>query len=330
MSDVVGVMPCLDIQGGRVVKGIHFTDLIDAGDPVESAVTYERAGADELAFLDISATIEQRRTVFDVLERVTAAVRMPVTVGGGIRSVGDVEEALAAGAAKVSVSSAAFRNPEFIREAASRFGGERIVLAIDADLNASLPSRREVFIDGGRTPTGVDAIEFARQMAGLGAGAFLPTSKLGDGARRGYDLELIRGIVDATGLPTVASGGAGKLVHFLEAVREGGASAGLDGYFGFGGFGDVFSDRTEIGRSALREAAERGVVLEGRKLWLVGDTPNDVSAGRALGIPVVGVASGKYGAEELMSAGAARVVRDFTEGEALLEWMAEGGGEGGR
>ena len=224
MSEAVKIMPCLDIREGRVVKGIHFVDLIDAGDPVESAKAYEASGADELGFLDINATVENRRTTFDVLRRVTEAVKIPVTVGGGIKALGDVETALESGAAKVSISSAAFRNPEFVGEAAKRFGSGRIVLAIDADRNDALPSRREVFVDGGRTPTGEDAVEFARRMADMGAGEMLPTSKLGDGARRGYDLDLIRGIAEATKLPTVASGGAGKLVHFYEAVREGHAS----------------------------------------------------------------------------------------------------------
>ncbi|MDD2519661.1 MAG: HisA/HisF-related TIM barrel protein [Kiritimatiellae bacterium] len=224
MKKTIHIMPCLDIRDGRVVKGIHFVDLIDAGDPVACASAYEASGADELGFLDITATVEKRGTVFDVLRRVTEAVTIPVTVGGGIRTPADVEAALAAGAAKVSISSAAFRDPDFVAEAVKQFGGKRIVLAIDADRNRKLPSQREVYIDGGRTPTGTDAVEFAKRMAGLGVGEMLPTSKLGDGSKKGYDLDLIRGIADATKLPTVASGGAGKLIHFLEAVKEGHAS----------------------------------------------------------------------------------------------------------
>jgi len=224
MKRTVSIMPCLDMREGRVVKGIHFVDLVDAGDPVACATAYEADGADELGFLDISATVEKRRTMFDVLRRVTSAVKIPVTVGGGIRSLADVESALEAGAKKVSISSAAFRDPAFVAEAVKRFGGKTIVVAIDADRNTKLPSKREVYIDGGRTPTGADAVEFAKKMAGLGAGTMLPTSKLGDGSKRGYDLDLIRGIADATRLPTVASGGAGKLIHFLEAVKEGHAS----------------------------------------------------------------------------------------------------------
>lgn len=230
-------MPCLDIRGGRVVKGIHFADLIDVGDPVACATAYQAAGADELGFLDITATLEKRPTAFAVLRRVTAAVRIPVTAGGGIQSVADVESALEAGAKKVSLSSAAFRDPAFVAEAVKRFGGAVVVLALDVDRNAKLPSKREVYVDGGRTPTGVDAIEFAKKMADLGVGGLLPTSKQGDGTKRGYDLELIRGLVDATKLPTVASGGAGKLIHFLEAVKEGHASTLLAAsVFHFGTF----------------------------------------------------------------------------------------------
>lgn len=224
MKKYVHIMPCLDMCKGRVVKGIHFVDLVDAGDPIACATAYEAAGADEIGFLDITATVEKRRTMFDVLQRVTAAVKIPVTVGGGIKNLADVQAALAAGARKISISSAAFRDPDFVAAAVKQFGGSKIVVAIDADRNRKLPSHREVFIDGGRTATGADAVEFARKMAGLGVGEILPTSKMGDGAKHGYDLELIRAIVDATHLPTVASGGAGKLIHFLEAVREGHAS----------------------------------------------------------------------------------------------------------
>lgn len=224
MKKTVNIMPCLDIRDGKVVKGIHFVDLIDVGDPVACAVAYESAGADELGFLDITVTAEKRPASFEALRRVTSAVKIPVTAGGGIRTLADVAAALAAGAKKVSIGSAAFRDPAFVAEAVKEFGGQRIVVAIDADRNIKLPSRREVYVDGGRTKTGVDAVEFAKKMADTGAGEMLPTSKMGDGAKRGYDLELIRGVADATKLPTVASGGAGKLIHFLEAVKEGHAS----------------------------------------------------------------------------------------------------------
>ncbi len=237
MKRTVNVMPCLDMRNGRVVKGIHFVDLVDAGDPVACATAYEADGADELGFLDITATVEKRQTTFDVLQRVTSAVKIPVTVGGGIRTLADVEAALAAGAKKASISSAAFRDPDFVAAAVQQFGGAAIVAAIDVDRNPRLPSKREVYVDGGRTPTGVDAVEFAKKLAGLGVGEMLPTSKTGDGSKRGYDLELIRAIADATKLPTVASGGAGKLIHFLEAVKEGHASTLLAAsVFHFGTF----------------------------------------------------------------------------------------------
>lgn len=233
----VKIMPCLDIANGRVVKGIHFVDLVDAGDPVSCATAYEAAGADELGFLDINATVENRKITFEVLKHVTSAVKTPVSAGGGIRSTLDVEQALAAGAAKVSISSAAFRNPDFVAEAVKEFGGERIVLAIDADENKALPSRREVYIDGGRTATGVDVVEFAKKMAASGVGGILPTCRFCDGSGRGYDLDLISSIVEATGLPTVASGGAGTLEHFYEAIVVGRASTLLAAsLFHFGTF----------------------------------------------------------------------------------------------
>jgi len=233
----VRVIPCLDMKDGRVVKGVHFVDLKDAADPVEAARAYSEGGADEVAFLDITATVEGRRTMFEVVRRVAAAVSVPLTVGGGIKSLEDIEEALRSGASAVSISSAAFRNPGLIREAVARFGGERIIVAIDADANPALPSGREVYIDGGRTATGKDAVEFAKEMAALGAGQILPTSKATDGVQTGYDLALTRGIADATGLPVIASGGAGTLEHFYQAVAEGHAQAVLAAsVFHFGTF----------------------------------------------------------------------------------------------
>ena len=235
--EIVAVIPCLDMKEGRVVKGVHFVELRDAADPVEAARAYSEGGADEIAFLDITATVEKRRTMFDVLARVTAVVKVPVTVGGGIRSLADVEQALQSGARRVSISSAAYRDPGFVRDAVRRFGAETIVVAIDADVNESLPSRREVYIDGGRTATGRDAVAFAREMADAGAGRILPTSKTADGTRQGYDLELTRAIADATGLPVIASGGAGTLEHFYQAVAQGHARAVLGAsVFHFGTF----------------------------------------------------------------------------------------------
>lgn len=233
----IRVIPCLDIKNGRVVKGVHFVDLRDALDPVEAAKAYFEGGADEIAFLDITATVERRRTVFDIVERVAGVIEVPLTVGGGIKAVSDIEEVLSRGVSKVSVSSAAFRDPGMVREAVENFGSDRIIVAIDADVNDRLPSKREVYIDGGRTPTGEDAVRFAKKMADLGVGELLPTSKATDGVRGGYDILLTRAVADETGLPVIASGGAGSLEHFYEAVSEGHASAVLGAsVFHFGVF----------------------------------------------------------------------------------------------
>lgn len=219
--DPVKVIPCLDMKDGRVVKGVHFVDLKDAADPVEAARAYANDGADEIAFLDITATVECRRTMFDVLEEVTRSISTPVTVGGGIQSIGNIQQALKSGAKRVSISSAAFRDPEMVKFAVQEFGSEKIVIAIDADKNPSLPSEREVYIDGGRTATGKDAVEFAKEMAAIGVGQILPTSKATDGTKEGFDLHLTRTIAQATGLPVIASGGAGTLEHFHLAVIDG-------------------------------------------------------------------------------------------------------------
>jgi len=235
--EFIRVIPCLDVQGGRVVKGVHFVNLRDAADPVEAARAYSEGGADEIAFLDITATVEKRRTMFDVLRRVAQVVTVPLTVGGGIKSAADVEEALESGASAVSISSAAFRDPGMVEEAVKRFGSEKIIVAVDADVNDECPSGREVYIDGGRTATGKDAVEFAREMADIGVGQILPTSKASDGVLEGYDITLTRAIADTTGLPVIASGGAGKLEHFHEAVVEGHAQAVLAAsVFHFGTF----------------------------------------------------------------------------------------------
>jgi cyclase len=236
-TDFVSVIPCLDIRGGRVVKGVHFVDLVDAADPVEAAQAYSKGGADEIAFLDITATVEGRRTMFDVVKRVAEVVQVPLTVGGGIKSVQDVGDAIDSGASAVSISSAAVRDPEMVKAAVDEFGSDKIIVAIDADENDSLPSKREVYIDGGRTATGKDAVEFATEMAGLGVGRILPTSKKADGTKDGYDLDLTRGIADATGISVIASGGAGKLEHFYDAVAQGHARAVLAAsVFHFGEF----------------------------------------------------------------------------------------------
>ena len=221
MSTPVTIMPCLDMQNGRVVKGIHFVDIADAGDPVECAKAYCTAGADELALLDITATVEKRGTLLDVVKRVSAACTVPVTVGGGICDVKSAGEVLTAGANTVSVSSAAFRNPEIIPAIINEFGRSALTVAIDVDVNPTMPSGYEVYIDGGRTATGYDAIEWAKKVDGYGVEVILPTSKAGDGAKTGYDLPVIRAMAQACNAKIVASGGAGKMEHFLEAVQAG-------------------------------------------------------------------------------------------------------------
>jgi len=217
----VKIMPCLDMQQGRVVKGVHFVNIRDAGDPVECAKAYCEAGADELAMLDITATVENRSTLLEVVKKVAAAATVPFTVGGGIKDVRSAALVLEAGANKVSTSSAAFRKPQVIAEMVKEFGGERVTVAIDVDRNPKLPSGYEVFIDGGRTATGADAIEWAKQVDGFGVGCILPTSKATDGAKTGFDLPLIKKTVAVTSAPVVASGGAGEMQHFYEAAQAG-------------------------------------------------------------------------------------------------------------
>ncbi|MBN1476904.1 imidazole glycerol phosphate synthase subunit HisF [Candidatus Sumerlaeota bacterium] len=221
MGQPISIMPCLDMQNGRVVKGVHFVDIRDAGDPVECALAHCRAGADELALLDITATVEGRATMLDVVRRVADATTVPFTVGGGISDVASAEAVLKAGADKISTSSAAFRRPAIVEEMVREFGPERVTVAIDVDQNPELPSGYEVYIDGGRTATGADAIEWAKRVDGYGVPVILPTSKAGDGAKTGYDLPVIHAIAEATSAQVVASGGAGEPHHFLEAVEAG-------------------------------------------------------------------------------------------------------------
>ena len=217
------VMPCLDMKDGRVVKGVHFVDLKDAGDPVENAKFYQQEGADELAMLDIAATVENRKTRLAWVRDVSSVIRIPLTVGGGIGSLNDIEDVLAAGAKKVSMNSAAVKNPELVREAAKAFGSERVTVAVDARRSKAMPSGFELVVSGGTKPVGKDAVEWARKCEQLGAGVILPTSMDGDGTQAGYDLEFTRAISDAVSLPVVASGGAGKLEDFHDAVVKGGA-----------------------------------------------------------------------------------------------------------
>ncbi|HOD27913.1 MAG TPA: imidazole glycerol phosphate synthase subunit HisF [Syntrophales bacterium] len=219
----IKIMPCLDMKNGRVVKGVHFVDIRDAGDPVENAAFYEMEGADELAMLDIAATLENRSTRLEWVRQVAAVINIPLTVGGGINSVEDIEMVLAAGASKVSMNSAAVRNPDLVAEAARRFGTDRITIAVDARRNAALPSGFELVVAGGTTPVGQDAVAWAGRCEELGAGIILPTSMDGDGTLAGYDLEFTRAIADRVTVPVVASGGAGTLEHFYEGVVKGGA-----------------------------------------------------------------------------------------------------------
>ncbi len=221
MRKQVRIMPCLDMQNGRVVKGVHFVDICDAGDPTECAKAYCLAGADELALLDITATVEGRQTMLDVVSEVSVVTTVPFTVGGGISDVKSAEAVLNAGATKISTSSAAFRKPEVIAEMVKEFGPDRVTVAIDVDQNPSLPSGYEVYIDGGRTATGKDAVEWAKQVDGYGVHVILPTSKAGDGAKTGYDLPVIKAMKETVTAEIVASGGAGTLEHFYEAVQAG-------------------------------------------------------------------------------------------------------------
>ncbi|HRR32788.1 MAG TPA: imidazole glycerol phosphate synthase cyclase subunit [Kiritimatiellia bacterium] len=237
MSQPVRITPCLDMQNGRVVKGVHFVDIRDAGDPVACARAYCAAGADELAMLDITATVEGRATLLEVVRRVADAVTVPFTVGGGISDVKTAEAVLAAGADKVSISSAAFRKPELVPELIRTFGAEKVTVAIDVDRNAAVPSGYEVYIDGGRTATGADAVEWAKRVDGFGVPVILPTSKAGDGARTGYDLPVIHAIKQAVSAEVVASGGAGTLEHFYDAVQAGATILLAASIFHFGVIG---------------------------------------------------------------------------------------------
>ena len=219
------IIPCLDVKGGRVVKGTNFVGLHDAGDPVELAATYDLEGADELVFLDITASVEERKAMLDVINKTAGEVFMPLTVGGGISTVDDIRNALRAGADKTSVNSAAVKNPQLIAEGAKLFGSQCIVLAIDARRCGE--NKWEVYVHGGRTPTGIDAVEWAKQGVALGAGEILLTSMDADGTKNGYDIPLTKAVSEAVNVPVIASGGAGKLEDFYEVLAEGGADAVL-------------------------------------------------------------------------------------------------------
>ena len=221
------IIPCLDVTAGRVVKGVNFVNLRDAGDPVELAAFYNTEGADELVFLDITASYEQRGTMLDVVRRTAEQVFIPVTVGGGIRRVEDIRATLGAGADKISLNTAAVQNPDLLRAGAEQFGAQCIVLAIDARKNLAMPGGYEVFIHGGRTPTGKDVVEWAQQGVALGAGEILLTSMDRDGTQQGYDLALNAAVSAAVSVPVIASGGVGTLEHFYEGLTTGGAEAAL-------------------------------------------------------------------------------------------------------
>jgi imidazole glycerol-phosphate synthase subunit HisF len=229
------LIPCLDVKDGRVVKGVNFVQLRDAGDPAACAIAYDAAGADELCFLDITASHENRGIILDVVQRTAEACFMPLTVGGGVRTIDDIRKLLLAGADKVSIMTAAVENRDFVRVAAEKFGSQCIVVAIDAKQTG--PGRWEIFTHGGRKPTGLDALAYAREVVSLGAGEILLTSMDRDGTKSGFDIELTRAVVDAVGVPVIASGGVGTLDHLVEGLREGGASAVLAAsIFHFGEF----------------------------------------------------------------------------------------------
>src|SRR5690348_6162980 len=219
------VIPCLDVKDGRVVKGVNFVNLVDAGDPVAQAKIYDAEGADELCFLDITASSDDRATLYDVVRRTAEQCFMPLTVGGGVREVEDIRQLLLAGADKASINTAAVARPEFVREAAEKFGAQCVVIAIDA--KQTTPGRWEVFTHGGRRATGLDAVDWAKRMTKLGAGEILLTSMDRDGTKQGFDIALTRAIADAVSVPVIASGGVGTLAHLVEGVRDGHASAVL-------------------------------------------------------------------------------------------------------
>jgi imidazole glycerol-phosphate synthase subunit HisF len=225
----VRVIPCLDVKDGRVVKGVNFVNLRDAGDPVEAAIAYDAAGADELCFLDITASHENRGIILDVVRRTAEACFMPLTVGGGVRSIQDIRALLTSGADKVSINTAAVARRDFVKEAAEKFGDQCIVVAIDAKKvsKPGAPDHWEIFTHGGRHPTGIDAVHYAREVVALGAGEILLTSMDRDGTRKGYDIALTRAIADATPVPVIASGGVGSLQHLVEGIRDGHATAVL-------------------------------------------------------------------------------------------------------
>ncbi len=253
MNTLVKIMPCLDMKDGRVVKGVNFVGLRDAGDPASNALFYQQEGADELAMLDIAATLENRKTRLAWVKNVSSAISIPLTVGGGISTLEDIRLVLAAGASKVSMNTAAVNNPDLIRQAATEFGSERVVIAIDARRSKGLPSGFELVVAGGTKPAGKDAALWAKECEALGAGAVLPTSIDRDGTKKGYDLDFTRAISDAVRLPVIASGGAGALEDFYDGVVKGGAQVLLAA--------SVFHFRTLSIRQVKEYLQDRGVTV---------------------------------------------------------------------
>jgi len=221
------IVPCLDVRDGRLVKGVHFVEIKDVGDPAENGQAYSEAGADELVFLDITATLENRKTMLDVVKRTVERISIPLTVGGGISTIDDIARLMDAGVSKISINSAAVKDPDFVKAAAAEFGSDRVTVAIDTRSSSDVPSGFEVVVSGGTKGTGIDAVEWAKKVEGLGVGTILPTSMDADGTQAGYDIPMTRAIADAVSLPVIASGGAGTLEHLYEAITAGGADAVL-------------------------------------------------------------------------------------------------------
>ena len=275
----VRVIPCLDVKDGRVVKGVHFVDLRDAGDPVQCAIAYDAAGADELCFLDITASHEDRAIILDVVQRTAEACFMPLTAGGGVRTLDDIRALLLAGADKVSIMTAAVANREIVRNAAQKFGSQCVVVAIDAKQTG--PGKWEIFTHGGRKPTGLDALAYARQVVALGAGEILLTSMDRDGTKSGFDLALTRAVTSAVAVPVIASGGVGTLDHLVEGIRDGGASAVLAAsIFHFGEF-TINEAKEHMARHGLPVRRDASPRVPGAKPQVFPASAESASIGRA-------------------------------------------------